>query len=106
MNTDEELTAEEKRLAQALAPFMEPDEEREVFESTEPAVTQEIESIIGIDDLTIAAQMQTRADIRAFLDQRMEPSAFITAVAERRVHAHRELEAITSRQVERLAIEG
>lgn len=106
MNRDEQQIAEEKRLAEALAPFTEPGEEREVVESTEPAVAEEIEAVIGIDDLTIGAQMQTRADIRAFLDQRMEPSAFITAVAERRLQAHREVEAITSRRVERLAIEG
>jgi hypothetical protein len=43
MNRDEQLIAEEKRLAEALAPFLEPDEEREVLESTEPAVTREIE---------------------------------------------------------------
>jgi hypothetical protein len=59
-----------------------------------------------MDDLTIAGQMQTRTDIRAFLDQRMEPSEFITTIAERRVLAHREAEAITTRRVERLAIEG
>lgn len=96
--------AEEERLSDALAPFMERAEAGEFEDSVEPHVVEEIEAIIGAGDLLPASRMHAKDDIVKLLDGRLEPDEFITAVISRQRHCEQVHENIAEHPRERILI--
>lgn len=79
---------EKERIGEALIPFTESIADEESVRALEPALVEEIEAIVGVEDLTPGERIRAKADIVAFLDGRMEPGEFIAAAVER--HGSRE----------------
>lgn len=96
---------ERDRLTEALAPFAERDEREEIGESIDPTLVEEVEKIVGADQLSPAARLHAKADIVEFLEGRLDPSDFINVAIERQYRRESEAETIEQRPAERMAIE-
>ena len=96
--------AEEERLSDALAPYIERAEAGEFEDSVEPHVVEEIEALVGAGVLLPASRLHAKADIMRFLDGRLEPDEFITAAIARQRHCERVHESITEHPRERIVI--
>lgn len=96
--------AEEERLSDALAPYVERAEAGEFEDSVEPHVVEEIEALVGAGDLLPASRLHAKADIMRLLDGRLEPDEFITAAIARQRHCERVHESITEHPRERILI--
>jgi hypothetical protein len=95
---------EQERLCEVLAPFTERAEAGEFAESVEPQLVEEIEAIIGSDELLPASRLHAKADIVKLLDGRLEPDEFINAAIAR--HRQREIicESLAEHPSERMLI--
>jgi hypothetical protein len=96
---------ERDRLAEALAPFAERAERKEIGETIDPTLVEEIEEIVEADELSPAARLHAKADIVGFLEGRLDPSDFINVAINRQYRREMETEAIEQRAAERMAIE-
>lgn len=96
--------AEEERLSDVLAPYMERAEAGEFEDSVEPHVVEEIEAVVGAGDLLPASRMQAKADIVKLLDGRLEPDEFITAAIARQRHCEQVHVNIAEHPSERILI--
>lgn len=97
--------AETERIGEALIPFSEEASEEESIRSVEPALLEEIEMVVGAEDLTPADRIRARTDIVAFLEGRLEPSEFIAAAVERHGRREVEQEQISQQYRERILID-
>lgn len=97
--------AEQERLSEVLAPFMERAEAGKFVESVEPQLVEEIEAIVGAGDLLPAARLHMKSDIVKLLDGRIEPDEFITAAIARQRHREVACEIIAERRGERVLID-
>lgn len=96
--------AEKERLAEALAPFSERIGDEETINSIEPTLVEEIENIVGAEDLTPPERIHAKTDIVAFLEGRLEPSEFIAAAIERHGRRENVAERLVERHGERMLI--
>lgn len=96
---------ENERIGEAITPFAERLSDEEAMRTVDPALVEEIENIVGAEDLTPAERMRSKADIIAFLEGRLEPSEFIAAAVER--HGNREVrhERLVESRGERLLMD-
>lgn len=97
--------AEQERLGELLAPYAERAEADELVDSIDPAVVEEIETIIGAGEFSAAGRLGTRADIVEFLEGRIEPSAFIKAAISRGYYRDGESHTVVERRGERIVME-
>jgi hypothetical protein len=76
--------AEEERLAERLAPYV--DRDRDSDESDPGETAAEVEAILETDLLSPSNQLRTKAEIGEFLDGRLETNDLIARTVVRRSH--------------------
>lgn len=96
---------EEERLARVLQPYIEGIEEDDYIDLIDASQMREIESLVGAGEMAPAALMRTRVDIAAFLEGRLEPGNFISAVIRRHCYREGETQTVRESHGERMTIE-
>jgi hypothetical protein len=93
---------EEERLAEALAPYSDRDDDQL---KSDPEAVAQIEEILETSELPVADRMRAKAEIVDFLEGRLEPSEFIEHAIDRQRLREVSAERQTQRSDMRLTID-
>ncbi len=96
---------EEERLGELLLPYAERAEDADYSDPADARAVAEVETILEANMLSAADRLRTRAEIVAFLEGRLEPSAFITRSIDRQTARAGQHERLAERHTIKLTID-